>query len=270
MTEIQRADHPVLDCHLLLGGDLLENVAVFKGQPYEIEASAFIQLFEVSNLIQELILTLLQRDKRGRGFEHLYVYEVPGNHGRIGRPGDYPRGDNFDLIAGKIARDRLVEQDRVVWKDPLLSKEFIEQRERGGIIVNPPLWYSHVVEGNYSAILIHGDQVKSWGGNFPAQGIMKKANAFAAGAIDVKLRQRLRPRVRRGARSSRPAAQLHRPREGADHGRIPPLAGRVMAVYAECFICEEKKPNCSLVESVPWLDWEKESNWICSDCLADE
>ena len=32
LTEIQRADHPVTECHVMLGGDMVEGVTIFPGQ----------------------------------------------------------------------------------------------------------------------------------------------------------------------------------------------------------------------------------------------
>lgn len=158
LTEIQRADHPVRDCHLMLGGDLVENVSIFPGQPFLVDSTAFTQVFTAASLIEEIVLTLLAN------FERVTVWEVSGNHGRIGRKGDSPREDNLDRIVGKIARDRLAGQARLTWDEP-------------------STWYSLVQVGSYRALLVHGDQVKSFGGNTPAFGIMRKATSWAAGGI---------------------------------------------------------------------------------------
>ena len=45
-------------------------------------------------------------------------------------------------------------------------------------------WYQIVKIGNYRALLVHGDEVKSFGGNTPAFGILRKVNAWAAGVIE--------------------------------------------------------------------------------------
>lgn len=158
LTDIQRADHPVREIHVMLGGDLVENVSIFPGQPFEVDSSAFAQVFAASELVEEMLLTLLDC------FESVTVWEVAGNHGRIGRKGDSPRQDNLDRIVGKIARDRLAKQPRLTWRE----------NER---------WYDLVEIGEYRAMLVHGDQVKSFGGNVPAYGVLRKANAWASGAI---------------------------------------------------------------------------------------
>jgi DNA repair exonuclease SbcCD nuclease subunit len=37
--------------------------------------------------------------------------------------------------------------------------------------------------GNYRALLVHGDEIKSFGGNTPAFGILRKCNAWATGVV---------------------------------------------------------------------------------------
>jgi hypothetical protein len=82
LTEIQRADHPVRDIHVMLGGDLVENVTIFPGQAYEVDSNAFTQVFEAAALVEQVVLSLLG------AFESVTVHEVAGNHGRLGRKGD--------------------------------------------------------------------------------------------------------------------------------------------------------------------------------------
>jgi hypothetical protein len=157
LTEIQRADHPVRDCVLMLGGDHVEGITVFPGQAYEVDSNAFTQVFEAAALIEQTIITLLAN------FEHVAVHSVPGNHGRIGRKGDVPREDNLDSIVYRIVNERL--------KDPRLTWDLGEG------------FYRIVEIGAYRAMLVHGDQVKSFGGNVPAHGVLRKANSWSAGGI---------------------------------------------------------------------------------------
>jgi hypothetical protein len=157
LTEIQRADHPVRECHVMLGGDLVENVSIFPGQAWEVDSSAFSQVFTAASLVESVIVSLLG------AFESVTVHEVSGNHGRIGRKGDSPRADNLDRIVGRIARER-ISDPRLVWREN-------------------PRWYDIVEIGNYRALLVHGDQVKAFGGNVPAYGLMRKSNSWAAGAV---------------------------------------------------------------------------------------
>lgn len=158
ITEIERADHPVKECHVLLAGDMADNIAIFPGHAYEVDSSMFSQVFAVSTSIEGLLRRLLST------FERVVVWEQSGNHGRIGKRGDYPRSDNLDRLIYRITRERMADLDRLVW--------------------NPSdSWYSIVEAGNYRALLIHGDAIKSFGGNTPAFGILRKANAWASGVL---------------------------------------------------------------------------------------
>ena len=161
LAEIQRADHPVRECVLMLGGDIVEGVSVFPGQAYEVDSTSFSQVFEAAALVEESILSLLA------AFESVTVYEVSGNHGRLGKnKGDYPREDNLDSIVYRIVNERLKES-RLNWT---LGEGF----------------YRIVEIGAYRAMLVHGDQVKSFGGNVPAHGVLRKGNSWSAGGIPEK------------------------------------------------------------------------------------
>lgn len=158
LTEIQRSDHPVDECHLMLGGDLVEGVSIFPGQAWEVDDSAFEQVFRAAALIEQVVSSLLV------AFRRVGVWEVTGNHGRLGRKGDHPRVDNLDGVAGRIARERLAGQKLLTWHEP-----------HG--------WHQLVEVGGYRALLVHGDQVKSFGGGLPAFGIARKATAWASGVV---------------------------------------------------------------------------------------
>lgn len=158
ILEIERADHPVRECHVLLGGDLADNTAIFPGHSYEVDSTMFTQVFAVALALEELLRLLLS------AFERVIVWEQTGNHGRIGRKGDYPRSDNLDRLIYRITHDRFGGIDRLVW-NPSAS------------------WYSIVQIESYRALLVHGDQIKSFGGNTPAFGILRKCNAWASGVL---------------------------------------------------------------------------------------
>lgn len=156
LTEIQRADHPVRDCVVMLGGDMVEGVQIFPGQAWEIEATLYEQLFVCARIIEGMLVRLAGM------FETVRVVTEWGNHGRLGRRGDYPGGDNIDRMLYRIVEDRV---DGTV---PFLHSDD---------------FYNRVEIGNYRAMLAHGDEIKSFGGNVPAFGILRKCNAWASGAI---------------------------------------------------------------------------------------
>jgi hypothetical protein len=160
LTEIQRADHPVDECVLMLGGDMVEGGGnVFPSQVWEIEAHLFEQLFETARLIERMVRTL-----QANFAKPLRVVCEWGNHGRLGRYGDGTyAGDNADRMAYRIAEDRCKDLD-ITWQ-------------------HSDAWYQQFAIGNYKVLLVHGDEIKSFGGNVPAFGIMRKMNAWASGVI---------------------------------------------------------------------------------------
>jgi hypothetical protein len=154
LTNIQRAHHPVNDCVLVLGGDMVEGLGIFPGQQYEIGAHVYEQLFSVSNLIEAVVLRLASE------FNRVHVVCEYGNHGRIGRKGDMPSGDNIDRMAYRVAQDRLTTLKNVTWQQ---SDD----------------WHQLVAVGNYRLLVIHGDEIPSFGGQTPAYSILRKINAWA-------------------------------------------------------------------------------------------
>lgn len=159
IAEIQRADHPVKRCVVMLGGDMVEGVTIFPGQAWEVHAGLYEQLFRAARITEELLVALLD------AFEIVEVYDIHGNHGRIGKRGEVPRGDNVDRIMYGIVAHRFADEPRIVWH-PAAT------------------WHQHVEIGNYTALLIHGDSIRSFGGNLPAYGIVKKVSAWASGVLD--------------------------------------------------------------------------------------
>lgn len=156
ITEIQRRDHPVREAVLMLGGDMVEGLDIFPGQAYEVEAWLFEQLFETVRIIEQLVRTL------SANFETVRVICEFGNHGRIGRYGTMPKGDNLDLMAYRIAQDRTRDLG-VSWQ---MSDEF----------------FQHFTIGNYRALLVHGDEIRSFGGT-PIFAIIKKFTGWASGVV---------------------------------------------------------------------------------------
>lgn len=154
LTEIQRAHHPVNDCVLVLGGDMVEGLTVFPGQQYEIEAHLFEQMFTVANIIESVVHRL------AANFTHLRVVCEYGNHGRIGRKGDMPGADNVDRMAYQIASERCNHLKHVTWQ---LSAD----------------WYQIATIGAYKLLVVHGDEIPSFGGQTPAYSILRKCNAWA-------------------------------------------------------------------------------------------
>src|SRR5262249_361802 len=91
ITEIQRADHPVHQCVICFGGDMVEGLFNFPSQAHEIDATLFAQFANVSRLLVEVVQYALSM------YQTVNVYAEWGNHGKIGSRRDcVPRSDNTD------------------------------------------------------------------------------------------------------------------------------------------------------------------------------
>lgn len=157
ITNIQRADHPVNDCTIMFGGDMIEGLFNFPGQVFEIDATLFEQYVVVSRLLVEVVRYALSN------YEKVTVVPEWGNHGRIGSKRDnVPRSDNFDRMCYELARQLLSNEKRLVWQD---CPEDIQR----------------VQIGNYKALLIHGDEVGRNGFASPAA-IVQHVNRWRSGA----------------------------------------------------------------------------------------
>ena len=159
ITEIQRADHPVKDCTIMFGGDMVEGLFNFPTQPFEVDATLFEQYVNVARLLVDVVRYALNH------YEKVTVVAEWGNHGRIGSKRDnVPRSDNFDRMCYELARQLLSGEKRLVWQE---CPEDIQR----------------VQIGNYKALLIHGDEVGRNGFASPAA-IVQHANRWRSGAYD--------------------------------------------------------------------------------------
>lgn len=165
ITDIQRADHPVKDCHILLGGDMIEGLFNFPTQPFEIDATLFEQFVTVSNLLVEVVIRALGC------YENVTVVAEWGNHGRLGSKRDaVPRSDNADRMTYELARQILHASGakNLTWND---SPNDIQQVEIG----------------NYRALLIHGDEIGRNGYASPTT-IVNHVNRWRSGSYPWEFR----------------------------------------------------------------------------------
>ena len=159
ITDIQRKDHPVDHCHILLGGDMIEGLFNFPTQPYEIDATLFEQFVNVANLLVETVA------RAAEIYPTVTVVGEWGNHGRLGSKRDaVPRSDNADRMTYELARQiiKASGNDSITWKD---SPEDIQRVEIG----------------NYRALLIHGDEIGR-GGYASPNTIVNHVNRWRSGS----------------------------------------------------------------------------------------
>jgi len=157
ITDIQRADHPVKDCTIMFGGDMVEGLFNFPTQAFEVDATLFEQYVNVSRLCVDVVRFALEN------YEKVTVVAEWGNHGRIGSKRDnVPRSDNFDRMCYELARQLLQGEKRLTWQE---CPEDIQR----------------VQIGNYKALLIHGDEVGRNGFASPGA-IVQHANKWRSGS----------------------------------------------------------------------------------------
>ena len=163
ITEIQRADHPVKDCTIMFGGDMVEGLWNFPTQPHEVDQTIFGQFVTVSALIREVVGKALEN------YEHVTVVPEWGNHGRMGSKRDaIPKSDNLDRMCYELARQLLDGEKRLTWQS---CEEDIQRVEIG----------------NYRALLMHGDEVGRTGFASPAAW-QAAGNRWKAGAYGWQFR----------------------------------------------------------------------------------
>jgi hypothetical protein len=139
---------------------MVEGVQIFPGQVWELDGTLFDQIFRVADRIVWAVRQALLT------YRTVGVTGEWGNHGRIGKKHDgLKASDNVDRIVYEIAARKLREE-------PGLTHFNIWDK-----------WYQHFTIGNYKGLLVHGDEIKSFGGNTPSYGILRKANAWSSGVV---------------------------------------------------------------------------------------
>lgn len=163
ITEIQRADHPVKVCHILLGGDMIEGLFNFPTQPYEIDMTLFDQFVNVASLLDEVVRMACQM------YDRVEVHPEWGNHGRIGsKRSAVPRSDNADRMTYKLAAVMGRDVPNLTWHECPDDVQKVEI-------------------GNYRALLIHGDEVGRNGFASPTT-LVQHADKWASGAYPWEFR----------------------------------------------------------------------------------
>ena len=161
ITDIQRMHHPVTECAIVFGGDMVEGLFNFPTQPFEIDSTLFAQYVQVSRLLVEVVGRALTI------YDKVTVVAEWGNHGRIGsKRAAVPRSDNVDRMCYELARQLLAGESRLTWND---CPEDIQRLQIG----------------EYRAIVLHGDEIGRNG--FASQNtIVNHVNRWRSGAYPWK------------------------------------------------------------------------------------
>ena len=173
ITNIQRADHPVKECHIAFGGDMVEGLFNFPTQPFQIDGTLHAQFVNVSRLIVDLVRYALTH------YETVSVTAEWGNHGRIGSKRDsVPKSDNLDRMTYELAR-------QILCADPSIAKRLKWDPNHGVEDIQ------RLEIGNYRALVMHGDEVGRSGFASPsawqAAGNRWKAGAYGWDFADIYL-----------------------------------------------------------------------------------
>lgn len=163
ISKIQEAHHPVRTLTVPILGDVVEGVDIFPGQQWLIDSTLYRQVF---NTTPVFIADFLR--KQLTHFDSVHVPCVQGNHGHLGRRGMFGPEDNADKMVYRVIELLLRDEPRITFDiaDP----------------VGERAWYKVHRMGNYSALMIHGDQIRGHSG-FPWYGLGKKVQGWASGGL---------------------------------------------------------------------------------------
>jgi hypothetical protein len=163
ITEIQRADHNVDTLHVWLLGDIVEGEEIFPGQSHLIDSGLYRQVgVNGPEILGNFLKTALEN------FKHVHVTGVIGNHGAVGGRArkQHDPETNMDRLLYKIVELIFKNEPRITFNIP------DGKGERN--------FYAVDNIGNYSSLLIHGDQMPAPTSYY---GYYKKVMGWKDGAI---------------------------------------------------------------------------------------
>jgi hypothetical protein len=163
ITEIQRTHHPVDNLHVWLLGDIVEGEEIFPGQSHLIDSGLYRQVgINGPEILGNFLRTALQN------FKHVHVTGVIGNHGAVGGRArkQHDPETNMDRLLYKIVELIFKDEPRITFNIP------DGKGERN--------FYAVDTIGNYSSLLIHGDQMPAPSASY---GYYKKVMGWKDGAI---------------------------------------------------------------------------------------
>ena len=163
LTEIQRADHPVDEIRIWCLGDIVEGELIFPGQSFLVDGGLYRQVtVDGPRIMRKFINVMLEN------FKKVTLVGVIGNHGAVGGRSrrDHDPETNADRMLYRIVQLMYENEKRISFNIP---------DGRGD-----KNWYAIDRIGNYSSLLIHGDQ---FGSLSTVYGFQKKVYGWKVGAI---------------------------------------------------------------------------------------
>lgn len=175
LTDIQRSNRPITEAHVYMLGDMVEGEMIFPGQAHRIDSSLYRQVtVDGPRILIEFCRNLLDH------FERVRVISVIGNHGRLGRRGDYHPESNSDLMLYRVCKTvfESTRESRLTWEIPFT--------------VGERSWYAVDTIGRHRYMLFHGDQMRGGGfAGIPMYGFGRAIAAWASGVIQKGFRYAL-------------------------------------------------------------------------------
>jgi hypothetical protein len=163
LTDIQRRDHPVDEIRIWCLGDIVEGELIFPGQSFLVDGGLYRQVtVDGPRIMRSFVNKMLEN------FKKVTFVGVIGNHGAIGGRSrrDHDPETNADRMLYRIVQLMYENEKRI---------EFNIPDGRGD-----RNWYAIDRIGNYSSLLIHGDQ---FGGLSTLYSFQKKVYGWKVGAI---------------------------------------------------------------------------------------
>ncbi len=147
----RRAAVPLEGVVIAMLGDIVEGHSIFRSQAYELDFDIYKQVVHGANDFAQAIARIVATFPEVK----FTLYGVGGNHGRVGSYGEAPFRCNWDLILYHIIELRLgaLGLDNVTCHFP-------------------QAWFQVVETWGWTHLLVHGDDIKGWGG-LPFYGIQR-------------------------------------------------------------------------------------------------
>jgi hypothetical protein len=166
LARIQAKAHPVRECRVYLGGDIVEGEGIFPTQAHVVDSGLYRQLVVYGiRILANLFMDLIGH------FDKVHVVGVPGNHG--------------DMRFGVGSTDSETNADRILYRAAEIALLGTRDHptplaESGRLTFNIPdgpgerSFYAVDHVGKWGFLITHGDQIRGFAG-FPFYGAAKKA-----------------------------------------------------------------------------------------------
>jgi len=142
----EKQHRPIKKLNIMMLGDNVDGLGIYRGQDHHLDVLVVDQVLIAAHHIAKCLI-----DSLGT-FEQIKIWGIVGNHGRIGKKGEYPITVNWDYLLYKMLEMLLAEfKDRIEWVIPKSN------------------WCLAEVNGQ-PFLMLHGDTIKGWN-SIPFYGI---------------------------------------------------------------------------------------------------